>query len=86
MIGDGRRGGILESLLAKIVDLDCSVLGMSATVGNMDELSQFLKAKIFEVCVARMCVRCVCVCVVVASRVRAHVHCKHPHVNSPPSM
>ena len=45
MIGEGRRGGLLETLICKLMLMPVSprIVAMSATVGNIEELSIFLK-------------------------------------------
>ncbi|RUS81301.1 hypothetical protein EGW08_010943 [Elysia chlorotica] len=51
MIGEGgSRGSNLEALLLKIVALgsDIQIVGMSATLNNIDELQQFLHAEIYS--------------------------------------
>ncbi len=47
IIGDGRRGAILETLLCKLLLAPISprIVAMSATIGNISELSYFLKVK-----------------------------------------
>lgn len=49
MIGEGKRGATLETLLCKLLLAPVSprVVAMSATIGNIDELSYFLKVSIF---------------------------------------
>ncbi|XP_041473408.1 helicase POLQ-like [Lytechinus variegatus] len=49
MIGDGgRRGASLEICLSKLLYLDtCQILGMSATLSNISDLSAFLKAEVY---------------------------------------
>ncbi|XP_071452679.1 helicase POLQ-like [Hetaerina americana] len=50
LIGEaGGRGAILESFLIKILFLkeNIHIVGMSATIGNLDEIAAFLKAEIF---------------------------------------
>jgi POLQ-like helicase len=46
MIGDGRRGILLESLLAKLLTF-CSaqIIGMSATIPNLPEIAHWLRAE-----------------------------------------
>ena len=51
MIGDGSsRGALLETTLTKI--LHCcghtQIVGMSATLSNIRDLQQFLKAEVYE--------------------------------------
>ena len=45
IIGEGRRGATLETLLSKLMLAPVSprVVAMSATIGNIEELSFFLK-------------------------------------------
>ncbi|PIN96728.1 hypothetical protein AB205_0030250 [Aquarana catesbeiana] len=49
MLGEGSRGAILEMTLAKILysSENSQVIGMSATLNNVDELQQFLKAEYY---------------------------------------
>lgn len=50
MIGEGgKRGAILESALAKLLFMKSNVMivGMSATLGNMDDLKTFLNADVY---------------------------------------
>lgn len=49
MLGEG-RGAVLESLLTKIqyVKAGIQIVGMSATIGNLKELAQFLNADIYH--------------------------------------
>ncbi|CAF2035804.1 unnamed protein product [Rotaria magnacalcarata] len=50
MIGEGQRGAILESLLTKIRLLkpQPQIVGMSATLANIDDLLNFLDAQFYE--------------------------------------
>lgn len=45
IIGEGRRGATLETLLSKLLlaPVNPRVVAMSATIGNIEELSFFLK-------------------------------------------
>lgn len=50
MLGDSNRGHILESLLTKVIYLETisiQIIGMSATIANINEISDFLHAEIF---------------------------------------
>ncbi|XP_038825972.1 helicase POLQ-like isoform X2 [Salvelinus namaycush] len=46
MLGDGSRGAIIEMTLAKVLYISKStqIIGMSATLGNVQDLQKFLKA------------------------------------------
>ncbi|XP_011309951.1 helicase POLQ-like [Fopius arisanus] len=46
---DGGRGATLEGLLAKLMymNADIHIVGMSATIGNLDEVARFLKADVY---------------------------------------
>lgn len=50
MVGDVGRGSVLEILLSKILlSKECiRILGMSATLSNMQDLKQWLSAEYFE--------------------------------------
>ena len=50
IVGEGRRGATLETLLCKLLLAPVSprVVAMSATIGNVDELSVFLKVSLFH--------------------------------------
>ena len=45
MVGEGKRGATLETLLCKLLlsSICPRMIAMSATIGNIDELSNFLK-------------------------------------------
>ena len=45
MVGEGKRGATLETLLCKLLLAPISprIVAMSATIGNINELSYFLK-------------------------------------------
>jgi len=45
MVGEGKRGATLETLLCKLLlaSICPRLIAMSATIGNIDELSNFLK-------------------------------------------
>ena len=45
IVGEGKRGATLETLLCKLLLAPISprIVGMSATIGNIDELKCFLK-------------------------------------------
>nr|XP_046232064.1 helicase POLQ-like isoform X3 [Scatophagus argus] len=47
MLGDGSRGALIEMTLAKVlyVSKTTQIIGMSATLGNIDDLQTFLKAE-----------------------------------------
>ena len=49
MVGDGgRRGASLEICLSKLLHLNtCQIVGMSATLSNIRDLSSFLKAEVY---------------------------------------
>ncbi|KAJ7327179.1 hypothetical protein JRQ81_016938 [Phrynocephalus forsythii] len=49
MLGDGSRGAILEMTLAKIIyaSKTTQIIGMSATLNNVEDLQQFLKAEYY---------------------------------------
>nr|CAB3252502.1 helicase POLQ-like [Phallusia mammillata] len=50
MLGEGgKRGATLESMLTKVIhqNPDSQIVGMSATIGNIDELASFLNAQTF---------------------------------------
>ena len=45
MMGEGKRGAVLETLICKLMlsPVKPRIVAMSATIGNIDELSLFLK-------------------------------------------
>lgn len=45
IVGEGKRGATLETLLCKLLlaPIGPRMVAMSATIGNIDELSNFLK-------------------------------------------
>ncbi|XP_029511217.1 helicase POLQ-like [Oncorhynchus nerka] len=47
MLGDGSRGAIIEMTLAKVLYISKStqIIGMSATLGNLQDIQKFLKAE-----------------------------------------
>ncbi|XP_020715008.1 helicase POLQ-like isoform X1 [Ceratitis capitata] len=49
LIGEKGRGATLEALLTKImfIDVNIQIVGMSATIGNLTEVSTFLKADVY---------------------------------------
>uniref|UniRef100_A0A1Y1LMT2 Helicase POLQ-like n=1 Tax=Photinus pyralis TaxID=7054 RepID=A0A1Y1LMT2_PHOPY len=49
LIGEEQRGPTLEALLTKLmyIAVDIHIVGMSATIGNLSELSQFLNADVY---------------------------------------
>lgn len=50
LIGEVGRGGVLEMLLSKaiLVDSAIQIIGMSATIGNINEIAEFLKASVYK--------------------------------------
>jgi len=46
LIGDNERGGTLEVILTKLKNLNAQIVGLSATIGNPEELSNWLNAKL----------------------------------------
>ncbi|XP_015122481.1 helicase POLQ-like isoform X2 [Diachasma alloeum] len=46
---DGGRGATLEGLLAKLmyINVDIHIVGMSATIGNLNEVAEFLNADVY---------------------------------------
>ncbi|MBA2846776.1 helicase [Methanococcus maripaludis] len=46
LIGDNDRGGTLEVILTKLKNLNAQIVGLSATIGNPEELSDWLNAKL----------------------------------------
>ncbi|XP_030762470.1 helicase POLQ-like [Sitophilus oryzae] len=49
LIGDQGRGAVLETLLTKLMFLNANIqiIGMSATIGNIKDICDFLKAKVY---------------------------------------
>ncbi|XP_075221945.1 mutagen-sensitive 301 [Lycorma delicatula] len=51
LIGESRRGASLESMLVKLLfsstGKEIQIIGMSATMGNIDEIAHFLKADLY---------------------------------------
>lgn len=49
IIGDGSRGATLETLLTKamFIQAGIQIVGMSATIGNLSEIAQFLNADVY---------------------------------------
>ncbi|XP_055384286.1 helicase POLQ-like isoform X2 [Condylostylus longicornis] len=49
LIGEKGRGAILENFLSKVIALNAGIqiIGMSATIGNISEISNFLKADVY---------------------------------------
>ncbi|XP_075972515.1 mutagen-sensitive 301 isoform X2 [Anticarsia gemmatalis] len=50
LIGEKGRGGTLEMLLSTVIftNQDIQIVGMSATIGNLHEIAQFLRAEVFQ--------------------------------------
>ncbi|CAH2063891.1 unnamed protein product, partial [Iphiclides podalirius] len=50
LIGEEGRGATLETLLATVLfaEKDIQIVGMSATIGNLDEVAEFLRAEVFQ--------------------------------------
>ncbi|CAH0668677.1 unnamed protein product [Spodoptera exigua] len=50
LIGESGRGGTLETLLTTVIftNKDIQIVGMSATIGNLHEIAQFLRADVFQ--------------------------------------
>ena len=50
IVGEGRRGAMLETLLCKLLLAPASprIVAMSATIGNISELSHFLKVRSYS--------------------------------------
>lgn len=50
IVGEGKRGATLETLLCKLLlaPVGPRLVAMSATIGNIDELSNFLKVNEFK--------------------------------------
>nr|WP_141564024.1 DEAD/DEAH box helicase [Methanotorris formicicus] len=46
MINDEKRGGTLEVLLTKLKNLNVQIVGLSATIGNPEELAEWLNAEL----------------------------------------
>ncbi|WP_456416344.1 DEAD/DEAH box helicase [Methanocaldococcus sp.] len=46
LINDESRGGTLEILLTKLKELDIQIIGLSATIGNPEELAEWLNAEL----------------------------------------
>lgn len=47
MIGSGSRGAILEETMTKIVTSPVGIVGLSATIGNLEEIATFLRGETF---------------------------------------
>jgi POLQ-like helicase len=49
MVGDSHRGYVLETLLSKMMFLtdEIQIVGMSATIANLNEIAMFLKADLY---------------------------------------
>ena len=58
IVGEGRRGATLETLLCKLLlaPMGPRLIAMSATIGNIDELSNFLKVNEFRLTILLTCV------------------------------
>lgn len=48
MLGEGSRGAILEQCITKLLLFNIQIIGMSATLGKIHEIGQFLRANIYE--------------------------------------
>ncbi|CAG5019053.1 unnamed protein product [Parnassius apollo] len=50
LIGEEGRGGTLETLLTTVIfaNKGIQIVGMSATIGNLNEIAQFLQADVFQ--------------------------------------
>ena len=46
MIGDGKRGAVLEQILREAMEFGVQIVGLSATIGNLEELAHWLDAEI----------------------------------------
>ncbi|ABR53945.1 DEAD/DEAH box helicase domain protein [Methanococcus vannielii SB] len=46
LIGDNERGGTLEVILTKLKNINAQIVGLSATVGNPEEIANWLNAKL----------------------------------------
>ncbi len=47
LLNDESRGATLEIVLVKLLDLNCKMLALSATIPNSDEISKWLNAQLF---------------------------------------
>ncbi|KAK9502736.1 hypothetical protein O3M35_011446 [Rhynocoris fuscipes] len=48
LLGEPNRGAVLENLLTKLLHFDfIQIIGMSATIGNLQDLAKFLRANIY---------------------------------------
>ncbi|MFH1200006.1 MAG: DEAD/DEAH box helicase [Candidatus Micrarchaeota archaeon] len=48
LLGDDHRGSTLEMVFVKLLQQDCRLLALSATIGNAKEIAAWLDAKLFE--------------------------------------
>ncbi len=49
MVGDPERGPILEMIIARLLEMGVQVIGLSATIGNPDELAKWLNAELVNI-------------------------------------
>ncbi|CAB0018692.1 unnamed protein product, partial [Nesidiocoris tenuis] len=47
LIGEPRRGALLENICVKLKKLQLKMVGMSATIGNLKDLAKFLDAELY---------------------------------------
>ncbi|MEM4965243.1 MAG: DEAD/DEAH box helicase [Sulfolobales archaeon] len=47
-IGDGDRGPVIEMIIARAVRLDKQIIGLSATIGNPDEIGRWIDAEVVK--------------------------------------
>ncbi len=48
LIGDPERGPVLEMILARLLEDDIQIVGLSATIGNPHELAEWLRAELVD--------------------------------------